>query len=501
MSRSKSVAFHADSEARKHLDALLEKTSRTFAITIPLLPEPTRLEVTIAYLLFRVADTLEDATLWTRTKKLEQLDEFALFLERPTAQRATELSAQWSAEPPLEHAGYLQLMAELPFVLRATEQLSAQSWSIIARHSVRTTRGMASFVARESNGRLGLHDIADLKAYCYAVAGIVGEMLTELFLLGRQQLTTIATDLRADASAFGEGLQLVNILKDSDADVQEGRRYLPVGTDPARVECHSDGGRVVSVIVGVSAKGAPGVSLGIWSMLSCWPRPIVGLEADMSGGSWALTYGLSWDPGLSDLAAEQSPITPETIGRCSISLTPSIRVVCAPKEPVLVRRSLDWLDDRLAAWPEDLDVLVDAGRCDGSHPMLARADAVVVWCRTDPQGLGATAALLGSLERVVRPGVSVRIVTVGDNPSSPSESVEALPELPGRRLAVCHGSAVPFDPRLANTLASGGRKSARLADAWFGPMVAEVAASTAHRPSSSQPSSMPVTLGSRRLVS
>lgn len=257
----------------------------------------------------------------------------------------------------------------------------------------------------------------------------------------------------------------------------------------------------MSVIVGVSAKGAPGVSLGIWSMLSCWPRPIVGLEADRSGGSWALTHGLSWDPGLSDLAAERSPITAETITRCSISLTPSIRVVCAPKEPVLVRRSLDWLDDRLAAWPEDLDVLVDAGRCDGSHPMLARADDVVVWCRTDPQGLGATAALLGSLERILRPGVTVRIVTVGDRPYSPSESVEALAELAGPCLAVRHGSAVPFDPRLAAVVAAGGRKSARLAGAWFGSMAGEVAASTAHRPAMTQPASMPVMLGSRGLVS
>ena len=113
-------------------------------------------------------------------------------------------------------------------------------------------------------------------------------------------------------------------------------------------------------------------------MLSRWPRPIIGLEADPSGGSWALTHGLSWDSGLSDLAAEQSLVTAETIGRCSISLSSSIWVVCAPKEPVLVRRGLDWLDDRLSAWPEDLDVLVDAGRSDGSHPMLSRADSVVV---------------------------------------------------------------------------------------------------------------------------
>ena len=41
------------------MDHLLQATSRTFALTIPLLHEPTRREVTVAYLLFRVADTLE----------------------------------------------------------------------------------------------------------------------------------------------------------------------------------------------------------------------------------------------------------------------------------------------------------------------------------------------------------------------------------------------------------------------------------------------------------
>ena len=44
---------------------LLVKTSRTFALAIPLLPEPTRREVGLAYLLFRIADTFEDATAWT----------------------------------------------------------------------------------------------------------------------------------------------------------------------------------------------------------------------------------------------------------------------------------------------------------------------------------------------------------------------------------------------------------------------------------------------------
>lgn len=221
--------------ARKRLESLLERTSRTFAITIPLLPEPNRLEVTVAYLLFRVADTLEDATNWNGARKLAELEEFASFLVHPAAEHAKQLAMRWESEPPVDHEGYRELMTELPFVMQCASSLAPTSWTIIAKHSVRTARGMASFVAREHGGRLGLHDVADLKEYCYAVAGIVGEMLTELFLLGRQQLVAIANDLRADASAFGEGLQLVNILKDSDADLREGRRYLPPGTDPARV--------------------------------------------------------------------------------------------------------------------------------------------------------------------------------------------------------------------------------------------------------------------------
>src|SRR5438477_258431 len=69
--------------------------------------------------------------------------------------------------------------------------------------------------------------IAYLRAYCYAVAGIVGEMLTELFVLGRPGMQAVAGDLRKHAAAFGEGLQLVNILKDARPDAVEGRTFLP----------------------------------------------------------------------------------------------------------------------------------------------------------------------------------------------------------------------------------------------------------------------------------
>jgi farnesyl-diphosphate farnesyltransferase len=95
---------------------------------------------------------------------------------------------------------------------------------------------MERYVLRAgASGDLELADLADLRAYCYVVAGIVGELLTELFLLGRPALAAVAPVLRARSATFGEGLQLVNILKDSASDATEGRRYLPEGVDRSEV--------------------------------------------------------------------------------------------------------------------------------------------------------------------------------------------------------------------------------------------------------------------------
>jgi farnesyl-diphosphate farnesyltransferase len=87
---------------------------------------------------------------------------------------------------------------------------------------------MAEIVARtNARNNLQLRDVADLQRYCYIVAGIVGEMLTELFLLGASAVSSVAGELRARAVTFGEALQLVNILRDADDDADEGRCYLP----------------------------------------------------------------------------------------------------------------------------------------------------------------------------------------------------------------------------------------------------------------------------------
>ena len=118
-------------------------------------------------------------------------------------------------------------------MLAAFENLTPAARALVAEHTRRTIDRMVLFVRRPRP--LQLRDLTDLQGYCYAVAGIVGEMLTELFLLERPELATVAADLRVGAAQFGEALQLANILKDSESDVDEGRRYLPPGVERAEV--------------------------------------------------------------------------------------------------------------------------------------------------------------------------------------------------------------------------------------------------------------------------
>ncbi len=220
-----------DARPAVDLEELLVSTSRTFALAIPLLPEPTRREVTLAYLLFRIADTFEDASAWPPELRLEALDRFAALLRSRDGAEIAASASHWAADVPCAQPGYRDLLAALPEVLESFFALDPEAEALIAEHTVRTAQGMAGYVARVSEGgELRLRDVGDLRDYCYVVAGIVGELLTELFLLHRPPLQGAAQELRRRSRDFGEGLQLVNILKDSASDATEGRLYLPDGT-------------------------------------------------------------------------------------------------------------------------------------------------------------------------------------------------------------------------------------------------------------------------------
>jgi len=224
-------------EAEALLHDLLVRTSRTFALAIPLLPAPLDRSVTVAYLLFRIADTFEDATvLWSRERRLQALADFDRLLAPPDLARAKTLAVEWLDPAPSEHDGYLDLLRHTPEVIEDLLRMPREVREVMSHHTRRTATGMADFVRRSADvGEVELADLEDLRHYCYTVAGIVGEMLTDLFLLELESLRVCADDLRERASAFGEGLQLVNILKDSADDRREGRVFLPRGIDRAEV--------------------------------------------------------------------------------------------------------------------------------------------------------------------------------------------------------------------------------------------------------------------------
>ncbi len=243
------------------LDDLLEKTSRTFALTIPLLPEPTRREVTLAYLLFRIADTFEDATTWPGHQRIDALEEFGRLLAVDEDRVSTEAATRrWMEDPPDDrHSGYLELIAEVPFVFDLFWQLDSAARSTIRRHLARTVEGMARYVATgDGSSRLELSSLQSLRDYCYIVAGIVGEMLTDLYLTEDPSLAESGPYLRERARDFGEALQLVNILKDSARDDADGRRYLPSDCSVADVFdlARSDFARAREYVLEIQQRGA-----------------------------------------------------------------------------------------------------------------------------------------------------------------------------------------------------------------------------------------------------
>ena len=82
-----------------NVDALLQELSRTIALAIPLLPEPTRTEVSVASLLFRVIGTFETTTQRSFVGRLEALTQFNELLDIPP-EAANEVVRESARDPP-----------------------------------------------------------------------------------------------------------------------------------------------------------------------------------------------------------------------------------------------------------------------------------------------------------------------------------------------------------------------------------------------------------------
>ncbi len=205
-------------------DQILPYVSRTFALTIPQLPDRLRVAVTNAYLLCRIADTIEDEPALSPAETLAYLDRFTAVVagSADAVPLAAEVEKRLSNRTlPTER----DLIVHMGRVLNVTAALSAAQRGAIQRCVELMCYGMPRFQATAS--LRGLARSTDLDDYCYYVAGVVGEMLTELFCEYSPAIGRNRTSMQALAVSFAQGLQMTNILKDVWEDRSRGACWLP----------------------------------------------------------------------------------------------------------------------------------------------------------------------------------------------------------------------------------------------------------------------------------
>ena len=203
---------------------MLEAVSRTFALTIPQLPAALCRVVSNAYLLCRIVDTIEDEPALTGARKNYFCEQFLRTLNVPRNAEtfSRQLCASLSSQtPPAEH----ELIRNVPRVVRITRSFSEPQREALQRCVSTMAKGMGQFQLRGE--KQGLQSLEDLDQYCYYVAGVVGQMLTNLFCLHSPEIAQNRKSLMALAVSFGQGLQMTNILKDVWEDYQRGACWLP----------------------------------------------------------------------------------------------------------------------------------------------------------------------------------------------------------------------------------------------------------------------------------
>lgn len=211
-------------EARRFGRAILPEVSRTFAISIKALPGVLGDAVCTAYLLCRIADTIEDDNTTDPARRAEWLEAFLRTLDDAAAADAFPAQVATLQGDP----AHLRLVAHTDLVLAGFRALPPRTRDRVAHWVREMGRGMAKFV-RTYPGGIRIQTLPEYREYCYYVAGTVGCMLTELWhehvpAVGRREFERLWTTCQT----FGEALQTVNILKDIAHDAEhENSIYLP----------------------------------------------------------------------------------------------------------------------------------------------------------------------------------------------------------------------------------------------------------------------------------
>ena len=217
------------------LTDLLRDVSRSFYLTLRILPAPIRRPVGLAYLLARATDTIADTELVPVSGRLAALDHLRGRILGDTdapLDFAAFTPAGAGATAPGGIAAERVLLVRIEEALAFLASLDSADRALIRDVLATITGGqeldLRRFGAATAARMVALQNDAELDDYTYRVAGCVGEFWTRI--CRRRQFPELRLDdtrLLARGVRFGKGLQLVNILRDLPRDLRQGRCYIP----------------------------------------------------------------------------------------------------------------------------------------------------------------------------------------------------------------------------------------------------------------------------------
>ena len=203
---------------------ILGSVSRTFALTIPLLPPKIEKVVGNTYLLCRIVDTIEDAADLSPASKqvLSKLFLDAVLEKKPVS---SFVEPCLIALKNYSNQDELDLISHTPTVLRILHTCLMDDQAAVSRCVSIMSDGMSHFHGKQTQA--GLKDLQEFEQYCYVVAGVVGELLTTIFSNHSPEFAKRIQGQEDLAIAFGQALQMTNILKDSPEDRARGVSWKP----------------------------------------------------------------------------------------------------------------------------------------------------------------------------------------------------------------------------------------------------------------------------------
>lgn len=205
---------------QKHLD----RVSRSFAYCIARLDGSFKNWVGLSYLICRILDTVEDAPWKEKGKQQEKFKGFDRFLVNETSENEIE---QWAQGFPDDiPAGEKKLLRDAATIFQDIHSAPQAVKAAIQQMVGSMSSGMQYFSELTKDKEVRLKSLAEVNQYCFFVAGVVGEMLANIFSAVDERAKLTKSNL-VNAHHFGLFLQKVNLLKDQMVDETEGRFLIP----------------------------------------------------------------------------------------------------------------------------------------------------------------------------------------------------------------------------------------------------------------------------------